>query len=127
MHNATYPRYETNEYPVISVVRNRAANGSLPHPPVIETATFITVRGPHDDLALARLSGQFLDPGEVLCSAVSPGFTVVLRAERTVYRKKVIVGVEIHRDDPNAGAQCVVRFSCGSSYVHATVDVRCSH
>ncbi len=121
--STTEPRYETNEYPVLSVVRDPAANGALRKQPSLRTATFIGRRSRADGLAIARLTGSFLDPREIQAAAVSPGFRVTLLAERTAYRRAVIVGVEIEREDPNAGAQCVARFSCGPTYVHATIDV----
>ncbi|MEM6989169.1 MAG: hypothetical protein AAF721_01690 [Myxococcota bacterium] len=117
------PRYETNEYPVLSVVRDPAANGVLPCQPTLRTATFIGRHTRPDGMALARLTGSFLEPREVQCCAVSPGFTVRLLAERTAYRKAIIVGLTVTREDDSAGTQCVVRFSCGPSYVHATIDV----
>jgi len=122
MNYETDPRYSTFEYPVISVVDESAANGSLPRSPDLETAKFLSNCGPEGG-AVVRLDGKLVDPKEIGCCAVTPGFAAVLRPERTVYRKAVIVGVTFRRTDPNAGGRCVVRFSCGDSYTEASITV----
>ncbi|MBL4683712.1 MAG: hypothetical protein JKY37_03915 [Nannocystaceae bacterium] len=119
----TEPRYQTDEYPVLSVTREPAANGVLPQSPSLETATFIGRISQPNGLALVRLTGTFLNPKEVLCLAVTPGFRVALLPERTAYRRAIIAGVEVERLDPSAPAACVVRFCSGPSSVQVTIAV----
>lgn len=124
IHDATIePRYATDEYPVLSVTREPAANSVLPQPPSLENATFIGRTSQPDGLALVRLTGTFLNPKEVLCLAVTPGFRVALLPERTAYRKAIIAGIEVERLDPNAAAECVVRFCSGPSSVQVAIAV----
>lgn len=119
----TDPRYATNDYPVLCVVREPAANGSLPRAPVLEHATFLSDCSFPEGRAIVRLDGSLVDPKEVRCYAMSPGFSVTLCAERTVYRKAVLVGVKFRRTDPNASEACLVRFACGDSHAETSITV----
>lgn len=122
MQNASEPRFATAEYPVLTTVRDPSANCPPSNPPALRAASFIS-RVRADGRTLARLFGRNISERDILATPVSPGFDVTLSPERTRYRDGLILGLQVQRTEASAGNQCVVRFSCGTEYVHATVYV----
>ena len=120
MHHATH-QFATAEYPVLSVVNDLpAANAPSPHLSSLDDARFLDARVREDGFALARLEGHRLDPRELSATALTPGFRVELRAERTRFGRAVIVGVMIERLDATADT-CHVRFRYGLEWVDAAI------
>lgn len=122
VQNASQPRFATAEYPVLTTVEEPSANCSPARPPSLRAASFIS-RVRTDGRTLARLFGRNISEQGIVAHSVSPGFDVILSPERTRYRDGLILGLQVRRTEANAGNQCVVRFACGTDYVHATVYV----